>query len=85
MSTTGNANIPEPGAPFLLGRPEPISPVWWAFMLALFQRGGGSIPTPPVTQTDFTPLIDAQVPYALFQPDQDGNALAPVAAPQFLS
>ena len=85
MSDSTNTNIPQPGAQFLVGRPEPISPVWWAFMLALFNRTGGGVPTPPTPQTDFTPLIDAQVPYALFQPDFDGNALAAVAAPQFLT
>lgn len=81
MSNATNSNIPNPGVPFLdsTGR---ITQVWWAFLLAIFQRtGGGGTPTPPV-QTDFTPLIDAQVPYALFQPDFDGNALL-VAAPQF--
>lgn len=85
MSTpaSGNANIPNPGVPFLdnSGR---ITQVWWAFLLAMFQRtGGGGTPTPPA-QTDFTPLIDAQAPYPLFPLDSDGNALAPVAAPQSL-
>jgi hypothetical protein len=83
VSDSTNTNIPNPGVPFLdqTGR---ITQVWWAFLLAIFQRtGGGGTPTPPA-QTDFTPLIDAQVPYALFQPDFDGNAL-PVAVPQFLT
>lgn len=85
MSTPStNTNIPNPGVPFLdqTGR---ITQVWWAFLLAIFQRtGGGGVPTPP-GQVDYTPLIDAQAPYPLFQPDSDGNALAPVGAPQFLT
>jgi hypothetical protein len=44
------SNIPQPGAPFLVGRPEPISPVWWAFLLSMFQRTGGA-GTPPVAIT----------------------------------
>lgn len=79
MSDATNSNIPNPGVPFLdsTGR---ITQVWWAFLLALFQRsGGGGTPT-PVTQIDYTPLIDAQAPYPLFPLDQDWPA--PVAAPQ---
>ncbi|CAD6548636.1 hypothetical protein LMG28727_04867 [Paraburkholderia kirstenboschensis] len=78
MSDATNSNIPNPGVPFLdqSGR---ITQVWWAFLLAMFQRTGGTgTPTPPA-QIDYTPLIDAQVPYSLFQPEQD--APAPVAYP----
>lgn len=80
MSNATNSNIPQPSAPFLVGRPEPISQVWWAFLLAMFQRTGGSGTPTPVEQTDFTPLIEAQAPYPLFSPDQD--APGPVALPQ---
>lgn len=77
MTEATNANIPQPSASFLVGRPEPISPVWWAFLLALFQRsGGGGTPTPG-TQIDYSPLIDAQAIYPLFAPAED--APAPVA------
>lgn len=80
MSNATNSNIPNPGVPFLdaSGR---ISQVWWAFLLALFQRtgGGGGTPT-PTTPIDYTPLIDAQAPYPLLPLDQDWPA--PVAAPQ---
>jgi len=83
VSEATNANIPQPSAPFLLGRPEPISPVWWAFLLALFQRsGGGGTPTPG-TQIDYSPLIDAQAPYPLFRTTDD--APAAVSAPQIIA
>lgn len=79
MSDATNANIPQPSASFLIGRPEPISPVWWAFLLALFERTGGNGTPTPVKQIDYTPLIDAQVPFALFAPDE--GAPAPVGYP----
>ncbi|MFM0020910.1 hypothetical protein [Paraburkholderia azotifigens] len=83
MTTTGNANIPQPSAPFLVGRPEPISPVWWAFMLALFQRGGGATPPAPTpTPADLKPLIDAQVPIPFAFPDNPPDA---VPLPAFAS
>lgn len=84
MSQATNSNIPNPGVPFLdqSGR---VTQVWWAFLLAMFQRTGGSGAPPPTTQIDYTPLIDAQAPYPLVTPDQDGNAIAPVALPQFPS
>lgn len=85
MSTPStNSNIPNPGVPFL-DQGGRITQVWWAFLLAMFQRtGGGGTPTPP-GQIDYTPLIDAQAPYPPFLTDPDANALAPVAAPQFLT
>jgi hypothetical protein len=80
VSDATNSNIPNPGVPFLdqTGR---ISQVWWAFLLAMFQRTGGSGTPTPVKQIDYTPLIDAQVPYSQFMPDQD--APGPVAVPFF--
>jgi hypothetical protein len=80
VSDATNSNIPNPGVPFLdsTGR---ITQVWWAFLLAIFQRTGGIGTPPSTTQIDFTPLIDAQAPYPLFMPDQD--APAPVAWQQF--
>lgn len=84
VSNATNSNIPNPGVPFLdsTGR---ITQVWWAFLLAMFQRTGGGTPTPPVTQIDYTPLIDAQAPYPFVAPDPYSTALAPVAAPQFMT
>jgi hypothetical protein len=58
VSNSTNSNIPQPGASFLVGRPEPISPVWWAFLLALFERTGGTGTPTPVKQIDYTPLIE---------------------------
>lgn len=82
MSDATNSNIPNPGVPFLdsTGR---ITQVWWAFLLAMFQRTGGSGTPTPVKQTDYTPLIDAQAPYPLFPLSEDWPA--PVAAPQILT
>jgi hypothetical protein len=40
-----NANMPNPGVPFLDGSGR-ISRVWWAFLLSLFQRSGGVGPAP---------------------------------------
>jgi hypothetical protein len=83
VSDATNSNIPNPGVPFLdsSGR---ITQVWWAFLLAIFQRTGGSgTPTPP-TQIDYSPLIDAQAPYPPAAIDPYGVALAPVAAPQIV-
>jgi hypothetical protein len=76
-----NTNIPNPGVPFLdqTGR---ITQVWWAFLLAIFQRtGGGGTPTPPA-QTDFTPLIEALVPVPFAFPDNPPDA---VAVPTFIN
>lgn len=84
VSNATNSNIPNPGVPFLDSGGR-VTPVWWAFLLAIFQRtGGGGTPT-PVTQIDYTPLIDAQAPYPFVAPDPYGVALAPVAAPQIQS
>lgn len=82
MSNATNTNIPNPGVPFLdpAGR---ISQVWWAFLLAIFQRTGGSGTPTPETQIDYTPLIDAQAPYPLFRTTDD--APAAVAAPQIIT
>jgi hypothetical protein len=74
VSNSTNSNIPQPGASFLVGRPEPISPVWWAFLLALFERTGGTGTPTPVKQIDYTPLIDAQAPYPPSPPAQDAPA-----------
>jgi hypothetical protein len=73
VSNATNSNIPNPGVPFLdsTGR---ITQVWWAFLLAIFQRTGGTGAPPPDTQIDYTPLIDAQAPYPLFPPAQDAPA-----------
>lgn len=82
MSTAGNTNIPNPGVPFLDpgGR---ITDVWWAFLLAIFQRtGGGGTPTPTPTPTDLTPLIDAEAPFPLFRSE---DVPPPVAVPSFAS
>jgi hypothetical protein len=53
MSDATNANMPNPGVPFLdaSGR---ITQVWWAFLLSLFQRTGrsGSGPAPSLTLDD---------------------------------
>jgi hypothetical protein len=70
-----NANIPQPSASFLVGRPEPINPVWWAFLLALFNRTGGGTPTPPSAQIDFAPLINALVPIPFAFPDNPPDAV----------
>jgi hypothetical protein len=73
VSNATNSNIPNPGVPFLdqSGR---ISQVWWAFLLAMFQRTGGTGTPPSDIQIDYTPLIDAQAPYPLFSPSQDAPA-----------
>lgn len=60
MSDATNSNIPNPGVPFL-DQGGRISQVWWAFLLAIFQRTGGSGETiGPVEDiftagTNFTP------------------------------
>jgi hypothetical protein len=51
-------------------------------MLALFNRTGGGTPPAPTPQTDFTPLIDAQVPVPFAFPDNPPDA---VAVPTFTS
>lgn len=81
MSEATNSNIPNPGVPFLdqSGR---ISQVWWAFLLAMFQRTGGSGTPPSTTPVDYSPLIDAQAPYPLFPSAQD--APASVAIPPII-
>lgn len=81
MSQATNSNIPNPGVPFLdsSGR---ITQVWWAFLLAIFQRTGGSGTPAPTKQTDYIPLIEAQAPYPFVALDPYGAALAPVAGPQ---
>jgi hypothetical protein len=82
VSNATNSNIPNPGVPFL-DQGGRVTQVWWAFLLAMFERTGGSGTPTPVTQTDYTPLIDAQVPYSLLQQDQDPPA--PVGYPQVSS
>lgn len=62
MSEATNSNIPSPSSPFLIGRPETISPAWWAFLLAIFQRTGGPGAPIPSTEIDFTPIIYSEVP-----------------------
>ncbi len=82
MSTAGNTNIPNPGVPFL-DKDGRINQVWWAFLLAIFQRtGGGGTPTPTPTPIDLTPLIDAQVPVPFAFPDTPPDA---VPVPTFTS
>lgn len=59
MSDATNTNIPNPGVQFL-DQGGRISQVWWAFMLALFQRTGGGVPPTTVediftASTNFTP------------------------------
>lgn len=82
MSTSGNTNIPNPGVPFL-DQDGRINQVWWAFLLAIFQRtGGGGTPTPTPTPTDLTPLINAQVPVPFAFPDSPPDA---VPVPTFTS
>jgi hypothetical protein len=82
MSDATNTNIPNPGVPFL-DQGGRISQTWWAFLLAIFQRTGGSgTPPTPTPQVDFTPLIDAQVPASLTFADNPPDA---VAVPTFAS
>lgn len=66
-SNASNTNIPNPGVPFLdaSGR---ISQVWWAFLLAIFQRtgGGGSpTPTPGITLDDVLSLEQTSAPIVM--------------------
>lgn len=78
MSTTSGAsalglNIPQPGASFLVGRPEPISPVWWAFLLQLYRRtgdqtgGDGQLTTADVLglETDIPQPVDISAQVAV--------------------
>lgn len=81
-SNATNTNIPNPGVQFL-DQGGRISQVWWAFLLALFQRtGGGIAPPTPTPQTDFSPLIDAQVAIPFAFPD---NPPDEVPVPTFTS
>jgi hypothetical protein len=68
MSTPNNSatntNIPNPGVPFL-DKSGRISPVWWAFLLALFQRtgGGGDQPPSDITLDDVLALETIVPPF----------------------
>lgn len=45
---TVNANLPNPATPFL-GPDGRVSPVWIGFLLALFERSGGTTAPPDLT------------------------------------
>jgi len=93
MSDATNANMPNPGVPFLdaSGR---INAVWWAFLLSLFQRtgGSGSGPAPSLTLDDVLSLetvpgvqfVETEVDRSMVMPDVRDCGYLPemVFAPQ---
>jgi hypothetical protein len=56
MTDATNSNIPNPGVPFL-DKSGRISPVWWAFLLSMFQRTGGTgVPPASISLDDVLSL-----------------------------
>jgi hypothetical protein len=92
MTDATNSNIPNPGVPFL-DKSGRISPVWWAFLLSLFQRtGGGGIPPVSITLDDVLALetvpgvqfVEMEVDRSIVMPDVRDCVYLPemVFAPQ---
>jgi hypothetical protein len=55
---SNQANIPDIGAPFLMPNGS-ISPVWWGFLIALFNRTGATQGVPPTSADGSDSLIEA--------------------------